>query len=66
VKIMLDHDYQVRLQLSRDRAAELARDYQRAQKLESRSADAAGKRAGILAIPLSRRRRRAARQAAQA
>jgi hypothetical protein len=57
---MLDYDYKARLQLGRERAAELARDYQRAQKLEARGAGAE-KRAAGLGLRLARLRRQAAR-----
>lgn len=54
------HDYRVHLQLCHDRAADLAREYQRAQKLESQSLEAARVRPAGLALRL---RRRKARQA---
>jgi hypothetical protein len=57
---MLYYDHQARLQLSREHAAALARDYERARKLDSRSPGASEERDKGLGRRLARRRRRAA------
>lgn len=53
---MLHYDHSARLQLSREKAAELAKEYQRAQKLESRSGRAFEQRAPGLVLRLRRRK----------
>jgi hypothetical protein len=63
---VLDSDHQARLQLSREHAAELAREYRRAQKLQSASADARPERSTRRPLRLAWLRRTAKQASVQA
>lgn len=60
---MLDYDADVRSQLARERAEELARDYRRSQR-RARQDDVSMRKAGLALLVGRLRRRRLARAAA--